>query len=263
MSRTTRDTVHGLLKSVLALNEAELSDQLDTLFELYPLRIVLVSYVSALMVEIGRMWEQGELMVMTEHFASNIIVAKLKAMLHEQNTVPRKGPTVLVACAPYEQHEIGALIISLLLSINKWKVIYLGQCVPVSDVIYALDHMDIHTLAISCSHERNLDSLIAIGNHLNSKPGKKPTYIVGGRLFQYNPDLLQRVPLANSPSFDDIINLIPPEHPGYQDIMVKTSLDKTYALLKEAAQKLKSCSTALDPKNNHNNNLYSNIKNES
>lgn len=47
-------------------------------------------------------------------------------MLNEQNsTGSSKGPTIIVACAEQEQHEIGALIIALLLSINGWKVISL------------------------------------------------------------------------------------------------------------------------------------------
>lgn len=73
MSSRSHEIVLGLIKSVKAMNEAEFSDQLDVLFELYPVRTVLLDFVSGTMAEIGSQWERGEMMVMMEHFASNIL----------------------------------------------------------------------------------------------------------------------------------------------------------------------------------------------
>jgi len=243
MSARTHEIVVGLIKSVKAMNEAEFSDQLDVLFELYPTRTVLLDYISAMMCEIGSQWEKGELMVMMEHFASNIVISKLKAMLNEQSG-STKGPTIIVACAEHEQHEIGALIIGLLLSINGWKVVYLGQNTPTSDLIYAIDKMDVHTLCLSCSHERNLEFLIRIGRHLQQTK-KSLHYIVGGLLFSLNKDIINKIPCAVTKNFNDLISLRPETHPGMQDLLVRQSVDKTYTLLREAAQRLKSSSNAL------------------
>jgi len=245
MSRRTQDIVANLIKSVVAMNEAEFSDQLDVLFELYPVRTVLIDYISTTMCEIGDLWAKGDLMVMVEHFASNIVIAKLKAMLHEQNAVPCKGPTFLVACPQNEQHEIGALMIAILLSANGWKVIYLGQNTPTSEIIYAIDHLPIHTVALSASHEGSLEELITIGAHIKSKTGRKPEYLVGGLLFLHDKHLINKIPAASTKNFLDMINLRPPNHPGMQDAMVKEAMDSTYARLREASLRIKSASSAL------------------
>jgi len=249
MSRRTHEIVMDLIKSAKAMNEAEFSDQIDVLFELYPVRTVLLDFISATMAEIGSQWEKGEIMVMMEHFASNIIITKLKSMLNEQNSASsNKGPTIIVACAEQEQHEIGALIVSLLLSVNGWKIIYLGQNTPTSDVLYAVDNMDVHTLAMSTSHERNLDFLIRIGKHIQTKAQRKPQFLVGGLLFSLNKDLINKIPCGTTASFADVINMRPETHPGMQDTLVRESVDKTYALLRECAQRLKSSSNALQRK---------------
>lgn len=230
------------------MNEAEFSDQLDVLFELYPVRTVLFDYIASTMAEIGSQWENGEMMVMMEHFASNIIISKLKAMLNEQNAATNnRGPTVIVACAEQEQHEIGLLMIALMLSINGWKVIYLGQNTPTSDILYAIDNMDVHTLAMSTSHERNLDFLIRIGRHIQQKT-KKPQFLVGGLLFTLNKELIHKVPCATTKNFNDVIGMRPETHPGMQDMLVRESVDKTYALLRECSQRLVSSSNALHRK---------------
>jgi len=250
MSRRTHDIVLDLMKSVKAMNEAEFSDQLDVLFEIYPVRTVLLDFIASIMAEIGSQWERGEIMVMMEHFASNIIITKLKSMLNEQNAASdKKSPTIIVACAEQESHEIGALIIALLLRVNGWKVLYLGQNTPTSDILYAIDNMDIHTLAVSTSHERNLEFLIRIGRHIQQKAKKKPHFLVGGLLFSMDKDLVNKIPCATTKNFNDIICMRPETHPGMHDMMVRESVDKTYALLRECAQRLKSSSNALHRKN--------------
>ena len=136
--------VKDMLKSVYNLNELSLSDMLEAAFEMYPVRVVCADIIAPMMWEIGSMWERGEIMVVMEHFASSIfnivepssylrslfdpsqdvIITKLKGLLHKQNTtVNSKGPVVIVGCAPEEFHEIGALIVSFFMSLNGWKVI--------------------------------------------------------------------------------------------------------------------------------------------
>jgi len=230
------------------MNETEFSDQLDVLFELYPTRTVLIDFIGTTMEEIRSLWGKGELMIMMEHFASNIVISKLKNMLVEQNTIHPHGPRFMVACAEHEQHEIGALMIAILLAVNGWKVVYLGQNTPTSNVLEAIDTMDFHTIAVSASHERNLQELITIGNHLQSKPTPRPNFLVGGMLFSQAKDVIDGIPCATTKSFNELIEMRPDDHPGMQDLLVKQSVEKTYALLRDAATRLKTSSTALQRK---------------
>jgi len=236
--------VKDMLKSVYNLNELSLSDMLEVAFEMYPVRIVCADIIAPMMQEIGSMWERGEIMVVMEHFASNVIISKLKALLHKQNTtINAKGPAVIVGCAPEEFHEIGALIVAFFMSLNGWKVIYLGQNIPPSDLMNVVDTMDIHTIALSASSERSLASLKVIGAHISSRATRKTVeFLVGGRLLKMSENMLERIPSATTRSADDLYAYCPPTHPTHQDTMVRGALDCSYSLIRESYRKMRLAS---------------------
>lgn len=237
--------VKDMLKSVYNLNELGLSDMLEAAFEMYPMRVVCADIIAPMMWEIGSMWERGELMVVMEHFASNVVITKLKALLHKQNTTTNaKGPVVIVACAPNEVHEIGALIVSFFMSLNGWKVIYLGQNVPTSDLLNIVDTMDVHTIALSASTDKCLSALKAVGTHIASRSKrKKIEFLVGGRLLKMGDgNILETIPSATTRTADDLYAYCPPEHPTHQDTMVRGALDGSYSLIRESYRKMRLAS---------------------
>lgn len=87
--------------------------------------------------EIGNRWERGETSVAAEHFATSVIRQRLLSMI--QSTSPSVGPGALVACAPGDYHEIGALHATYRLSREGWVVIYLGANLPVEELVSAIE----------------------------------------------------------------------------------------------------------------------------
>lgn len=87
--------------------------------------------------EIGNRWERGETSVAAEHFATSAIRQRLLSMI--QSTSPTVGPGALVACAPGDYHEIGALHATYRLSREGWVVIYLGANLPVEELVSAIE----------------------------------------------------------------------------------------------------------------------------
>lgn len=233
--------VKDMLKHVYNMNEMSLSDMLEIAFEIYPVRVVCSDIIAPMMAEIGSMWERGELMVVMEHFASNIIIAKLKAMLHKQNTTTNKnGPTVFVGCAPDEFHEIGALIVAFFMSVNGWKVVYLGQNIPLTDVYNIVDTMTVHTIALSASNERSLGALQAIGAHIASRAKlKKIEFLIGGRLLCSVPNVLSTIQAATTRNPEDLYSYTPPTHVTHSDSMIRGALDGSYSLIKESYRKMR------------------------
>ena len=66
--------------------------------------------------------------VEVEHFASNFLRRQTMRLL--DGLPPAIGRPVVVGCGPDEQHELGALLLTLLLRARGHRVVYLGARVP-------------------------------------------------------------------------------------------------------------------------------------
>jgi hypothetical protein len=67
-------------------------------------------------------------LVEVEHFASNFLRRQTLRLL--DGLPPAIGRPVLVGCGPDEQHELGALLLMVLLRARGHRVVYLGARVP-------------------------------------------------------------------------------------------------------------------------------------
>jgi DNA-binding transcriptional MerR regulator len=85
------------------------------------------------LVEVGERWAAGEVTVAQEHLASSTVRAALQRLLADPRGAVRG--TAVLACAPKERHEIGLLMLAVLLRADGWSVAYLGAETPVADAV--------------------------------------------------------------------------------------------------------------------------------
>jgi MerR family transcriptional regulator, light-induced transcriptional regulator len=78
--------------------------------------------------DLGDRWAAEEATVGQEHFASNVIQGRLRALARgwDQGI----GPRAVLACAPGELHEIGLICFGLSLRTRGWRITYLGADTP-------------------------------------------------------------------------------------------------------------------------------------
>ncbi|WP_285582028.1 MerR family transcriptional regulator [Actinoallomurus iriomotensis] len=94
------------------------------------LRDVLLPYLH----ELGERWERGEVTVAQEHFASNVLRARIAAL--GRGWGRGRGPRALLACAPGELHDLPLLAFGVILYRNGWRVSYLGAATPMPDLLH-------------------------------------------------------------------------------------------------------------------------------
>lgn len=102
-----------------------------------PFGAVVAGVLMPLLQSIGDEWQRGSMSVASEHFATAAIRQRLLAMI--QATAPPAGPAALVACAPGDYHEIGALYGTFLYARDGWAVTYLGANLPVEEFATAIE----------------------------------------------------------------------------------------------------------------------------
>lgn len=115
------------------------------------------------LVEIGDRWQRGELTVAQEHLASSAVTSALQRIVADLRGSVR-GVAVL-ACAPGERHEIGLLMLAVLLHADGWQVAYLGSDTPVADAVSLAAQLQASLLCFSATieeHARSLERELAV-----------------------------------------------------------------------------------------------------
>jgi MerR family transcriptional regulator, light-induced transcriptional regulator len=70
--------------------------------------------------------------VATEHFASNVLRARLASFARGWGQ--GRGPCAVLACPPGELHDLPLLAFGIVLHRNGWRVVYLGADTPLADL---------------------------------------------------------------------------------------------------------------------------------
>ena len=123
-------------RTLTALDEPAAQATLDRTFDLLELETALAQVVLPFLHDLGERWATTERSVGQEHFASNVIGGRLRAL--GRGWGDGDGPRALLACPPGEQHELGLLCFGLLLRNRGWTIAYLGAETPTSDLATAI-----------------------------------------------------------------------------------------------------------------------------
>lgn len=112
-------------------DETNASDIMRRAFALYSVDQVLMEVVTPALVRTGELWHKGKMPIATEHYASQFCMQHLRGMLAASASPAHPG-LILAACAPGETHQIGLLILVVMLRWRGWNVKYLGPgCCPI------------------------------------------------------------------------------------------------------------------------------------
>jgi len=172
------DALREALADAVVRNDlASLITLVDQALALNQLEDALTDVLAPVLTAVGDSWEAGEISVAQEHLASGVVRAHLERLLADSRAAIRG--TAVLACAPGEQHELGLLMLAVLLRADGWQVAYLGADTPVGDAVALAERSGARLLCFSAtmaeSAERVQDEFDAptLPEHLE--------IVVGGR----------------------------------------------------------------------------------
>jgi methanogenic corrinoid protein MtbC1 len=167
----------------------ELVQETHAVFSL--LTIFVEVFVPAL-IEIGEAWYEGRIRVTTEHFASAFLRGKLLSLFQAYPS-RRNAPYILVGCAPTEQHELGCLMVAVLLRSRGYRVEYLGPDLPLDDLVeYAKQERPAMIVLSATTEQAALELRPLQGKFRNVRPA--PVFAYGGRAFDLDPKITAATP---------------------------------------------------------------------
>ena len=97
------------------------------------MREVLLPYLRIL----GDRWARGDVSVAQEHFASALLRGRLLGLARGWGS--GSGPTLVLACPPGEQHDLGLIMFGIAASRRGRRITYLGQDTPLSTIEATID----------------------------------------------------------------------------------------------------------------------------
>jgi len=143
------------------------------------------------LVEIGDAWYRGSIRITTEHFASAFVQGKMLAM-YQAYPSRRSAPFIVLGCAPSEQHELGSLMMAVLLRSSGFRVEYLGPDIPLEDLVDYSSYKHPDMIILTASLENSALGLLKMQEKM-SKLHPAPVFGFGGAAFITRPELKTRV----------------------------------------------------------------------
>jgi MerR family transcriptional regulator, light-induced transcriptional regulator len=156
---------------------ASLTRLVDQALALPSLEQAFVDVLAPALGDVGERWAAGDLTVAQEHLASSTVRASLQRLLADARASVR-GIAVL-ACAPGERHEIGLLMLAVLLRGDGWQVAYLGADTPLRDAVGLAERLGASALCLSAAMEKPASGLARALTRERIPPGME--LLVGGR----------------------------------------------------------------------------------
>ena len=147
----------ALVESIVANDLRGVSATLDQTFAVLPLEQALTDVVTPALRWTGEAWHRGELSVAQEH----AITAKVRSHLGRLLSDGRGGVhgVAVLACAPGERHDVGLLMLAVMLRTDGWRVEFLGADTPVDAALAFAEENGATMLCISTSRDESVAGL--------------------------------------------------------------------------------------------------------
>lgn len=178
------------LEGCLAFDAVKAEEALNQAFALYPVEKACSAILQQGLNIIGEQWYLGRVSVQQEHFASELAIRRMEALINA-TPQPTRSQTVLVGCPLGEMHTFPALLLSLYLQRTGLKVVYLGADLPIEQMDVAVE--SIHpSLVILPAQQLTTAASLAVATRALLKRGFPLAY--GGLIFNRIPKLRGRIP---------------------------------------------------------------------
>ena len=204
-SRDTSPSLHAisedLLEALSHFDEPAALEFMRRAFALYSVDQVLMEVVQPSLVILGDAWHRGELPIAVEHYATQFYMQHLMGMLAAAAPPSRAG-SIVAACAPGEMHQIGLLMLVVMLRWRGWDVKYLGPNLPLERMAEALAPLRPQILMFSANLVETAQKLAELPNVLAQFPVPHPLVVLGGQAFSQIrlPESVPAVYLSGSPT---------------------------------------------------------------
>ncbi|MFN3555694.1 MAG: MerR family transcriptional regulator [Bacteroidales bacterium] len=139
ISNTSSDhesSINNLIISMIEMDEDKFEKVLSSAIIKIGFEKTITHIIYSFLEKVGILWQVGTINPAQEHFITNLIRQKLIIAIDGQENSPKpEAKTFLLFLPENELHELGLLFYSYIIKKSGHRVIYLGQSVPLKDIL--------------------------------------------------------------------------------------------------------------------------------
>lgn len=164
------DQIHSLVLAMIDLDEERFEKIMSTNILQSGFENTMLNIIFPFLTKIGVLWQTGSITPAQEHFISNLIRQKLIVAIDGCYVSSKEVKNKFLLFLPEgELHELSLLFCYYLVKSRKNKVIYLGQSVPLPDLVstyqlYKPDYV-VSIITSSPSQDKIQKYINALGEH--------------------------------------------------------------------------------------------------
>ena len=209
-STDTESQIRSLAIAMIELDEEKFEKILSRALIQLGFEDTIIKVIYPFFQNIGIMWQTGIINPAQEHFVSNLIRQKMIVAIDSEITVNHRNHKDFILFLPEgELHEMGLLFFAYLIKKRGHRLIYLGQSVPMNDLIEVarLRPADyIVTAFVSSINDQDISIYL---KNLSERLTNETIYISGSQTTKLTARLPSNVKIVSSPiEFIDILDKI-------------------------------------------------------
>ena len=146
-----------LLAALLRFDETEADRLLDRAVGILSIEALLSDLVLPVLRDLGTGWQNEEVTIGQEHFASNVLRSRMLGLARGWGG--GAGKLALLAAPSGEHHDLGLISFGLAVRSHGWRVAFLGGDTPVESMISAAEETRPAVSVVSVMDPARLDGL--------------------------------------------------------------------------------------------------------
>ena len=176
---STNESIEHILNILQNSDASELEETLSQIYQQQGMEVFITETVAPLLYTVGERWAKGKLQIFEEHLMSEVLTRFLNTEISELQKNTRK-PHVLLATLPGEEHTLGLLMFSALLSARNVNVTNLGGEVPLDQIVLAVDRLNADVLGLTFSGAYQYENIRINMNELRDSIPENVDLWLGG-----------------------------------------------------------------------------------
>jgi DNA-binding transcriptional MerR regulator len=195
-----QNQVEELTLAMIDFDESRFERIITRLVIQYGFEDAIIKIIYPFFVKIGLMWQTGHVNPAQEHFITNLVRQKVIVAIDNLfNTEKANTKHFLFFLPEGEWHELGLLFFAYLTKKRGHQLLYLGQSVPLSDIVDLLrirTFDGLVTAFVSSTAKSDMKEYITV---LSEAAGSIPVFISGLQVEQLEKNLPPKVTIIPSP----------------------------------------------------------------
>ena len=197
------DAIDALLFSVQMMDQHRFDQLLQENLTKLGLPIFITEIIGPLLHAVGEGTRRGELRIAHEHLATAHLRTFL-GMLRFREIYTGVEPKIVITTPTGQLHELGALMIAALVSVDGWLPVYLGPNTPSDEIIACVKQCGARALSVSLTYPADDPRIPTELTRLAHNLPLDLPFFVGGASVPAHYDLIQKLGIDAPPTIDEL-----------------------------------------------------------